>query len=33
MIYLIDLPNLSSLNLEIHSGETETLAEAVVLAE
>ncbi len=33
MMYLIDLPSLSSLNLATHSGETETLVEAVVLAE
>lgn len=33
MIYLTDLPSLSSLNLEMHSGDTETLVEAVVLAE
>jgi hypothetical protein len=25
MMYLMDLPNLSSLNFEIHSGETVTL--------
>ena len=25
MMYLIDLPSLSSLNLEMHSGATETL--------
>ena len=30
MMYLIDLPSLSSLNLETHSGETETLVEGVV---
>ena len=33
MMYLTDLPSLSSLNLEMHSGETETLVQAVVLAE
>ncbi len=27
MMYLIDLPSLSSLNLEMHSGETVTLGE------
>lgn len=32
MMYLTDLPSLSSLNLEIHSGETETLMKAAVLA-
>lgn len=30
MMYLIDLPSLSSLNLETHSGETETLMTATV---
>ena len=30
MMYLIDLPSLSSLNLETHSGETETLVEGVM---
>ena len=32
MMYLTDLPSLSSLNLEMHSGETETLMKAAVLA-
>ena len=32
MMYLTDLPSLSSLNLEMHSGETETLVKAQVLA-
>ena len=32
MMYLTDLPSLSSLNLETHSGETETLFKAVVSA-
>ena len=30
MMYLMDLPSLSSLNVETHSGETETLVIAVV---
>ena len=30
MIYLTDLPSLSSLNLETHSGETETLRTLVI---
>ena len=33
MMYLIDLPSLSSLNLVTHSGATVTLVEAVVLAD
>lgn len=33
MMYLTDLPSLSSLNLVMHSGETETLIKAVVLAD
>ena len=33
MMYLIDLPSLSSLNLETHSGETETLVEGVMSVE
>lgn len=32
MMYLTDLPSLSSLNLEMHSGETETLVRALASA-
>lgn len=33
MMYLTDFPNLSSLNLETHSGETETLGVEISLAQ